>query len=72
MSAIAVAFIGALSNAQSLCLTYSWMRWLCDLGNVPQGIITGVLPPVLLAVINLLLPVILRREWAGESFTITF
>lgn len=64
-----VAFLGALSNATQLCLTYSWMRWLCATPNVVQGIITGVLPPVLLAVINLLLPIILRRElWSCWAF----
>jgi hypothetical protein len=43
------------------------MAWLCDLGSIPQGIITGVVPPVLLALVNLLLPVILRREFEGAS-----
>jgi hypothetical protein len=59
---IAVAFIGALSNAQSLCLTYSWMAWLCDLPSVVQGIITGLVPPVLLALVNMVLPFILRSK----------
>ncbi|EIW55322.1 DUF221-domain-containing protein [Trametes versicolor FP-101664 SS1] len=58
--AIPVAFIGVVSNVHSLCATYSWLAWLCDLPPVIVGIISGILPPALLAVLNMLLPIILR------------
>ncbi|KAI0642619.1 DUF221-domain-containing protein [Trametes meyenii] len=58
--AIPVAFIGAVSNIHSLCSTYGWLAWICDLPPVIVGIISGILPPALLAVLNMLLPIILR------------
>ncbi|KAA1472080.1 DUF221-domain-containing protein [Dentipellis sp. KUC8613] len=58
--AFPVAFVGAVSNVHSLCTTYSWLAWLCKLPKVVVGIISGILPPVLLAVLFLLLPIVLR------------
>jgi len=55
-----VAFIGAISNVDTLCTTYSWLAWLCPLNSIVKGIIGGILPPVLLAVLNMLLPIVLR------------
>ncbi|EPQ57465.1 DUF221-domain-containing protein, partial [Gloeophyllum trabeum ATCC 11539] len=58
--AIPVAFVGAVSNIHSLCATASWLAWICRLPSVVVGIIQGILPPALLAVLSLLLPVVLR------------
>jgi calcium permeable stress-gated cation channel len=58
--AFPVAFVGAVSNIHALCLTYSWLSWVCKLPDVVVGIISGILPPVLLAVLMMLLPIILR------------
>ncbi|KAI0739087.1 DUF221-domain-containing protein [Daedaleopsis nitida] len=58
--AIPVAFVGAISNVHSLCTTYSWLAWLCDLPPVVVGIISGILPPTLLAILMMMLPIILR------------
>lgn len=58
--AFPVAFVGAVSNIHSLCMTYHWLAWICNLPPVVVGIITGILPPVLLAVLMMLLPIILR------------
>ncbi|KAI0676509.1 DUF221-domain-containing protein [Trametes maxima] len=58
--AIPVAFVGAVSNIHSLCTTYKWLAWMCDLPSVIVGIISGILPPALLAVLNMLLPIVLR------------
>lgn len=63
-----VAFIGALSSVTTLTNTYTWLSWLDFLENdgfgytLLRGVVTGVLPPVLLALLMLLLPTILRRE----------
>jgi hypothetical protein len=56
------SFIGALSNLSRLCPRWPWLAWLCEAPSIVRGVIQGVLPPVLLAVLNLLLPIILRRE----------
>ena len=55
-----VAFVGVVSNVHSLCTTYSWLAWLCKLPDVVVGIISGILPPALLAVLMMLLPIVLR------------
>ena len=57
--AIPVTFVGLVSNIGTLC-SQSWLAWICKLPAVVQGIITGVLPPALLAVLFMLLPIILR------------
>ncbi|KAJ8075602.1 phosphate metabolism protein 7 [Marasmius tenuissimus] len=57
---IPVAFVGAVSNVYSLCSTYRWLNWICSLPSVVVGIISGILPPVLLAVLFMLLPIVLR------------
>ncbi|RPD56035.1 DUF221-domain-containing protein [Lentinus tigrinus ALCF2SS1-6] len=67
--AIPVAFIGVVSNVHSLCATYSWLAWLCDLPPVIVGIISGILPPALLAILMLLLPIILRLLARFEGMT---
>lgn len=55
-----VAFVGAVSNVHALCDTASWLAWICRLPGVVVGIISGILPPALLAVLMLLLPIVLR------------
>lgn len=60
------AFIGALSSVTSLTEEYTWMAWIR--GDSPgkrvlQGVITGILPPILLPLINMLLPSVLRGEF---------
>ncbi|KAJ3482345.1 hypothetical protein NLJ89_g12144 [Agrocybe chaxingu] len=57
---IPVAFVGVISNIYTVCSTASWLAWICDLPKVVVGIISGVLPPVLLAVLMMLLPIVLR------------
>lgn len=57
---IPVAFVGGVSNIESLCTTASWLAWICTIPKAALGIIEGVLPPVLLAVLFALLPVVLR------------
>jgi hypothetical protein len=64
--AIPVAFIGALANVAGLVKTYPWMSWLLGTSGAKrllQGVITGILPPVLLALVNQFLPSLLRCEY---------
>ena len=62
-----VAFIGLLSSISSLIDAYPWLSWLSFLEGestgkkILQGLISGVLPPILLALLNMVLPFILRR-----------
>lgn len=58
--AVPVAFVGAVSNVHALCNQFGWLSWICKLPSVVVGIISGILPPALLAVLMLLLPIILR------------
>jgi Calcium-dependent channel, 7TM region, putative phosphate len=67
--AIPVAFAGAVSNVDKLCNTYHWLAWVCNTSSTVQGIIQGVFPPVLLAVLFLLLPYFLRGLAWFENIT---
>lgn len=58
--AFPVAFVGAVSNIHALCTTYKWLAWICKLPSPIVGIISGILPPVGLAILMMLLPIILR------------
>ncbi|KIK93365.1 hypothetical protein PAXRUDRAFT_34109 [Paxillus rubicundulus Ve08.2h10] len=58
--AFPVAFVGIISNIEGLCVRYSWLAWLCTIPKVVLGIIEGILPPVMLAVLMMLLPIVLR------------
>ncbi|GAA5875622.1 hypothetical protein JCM1840_003281 [Sporobolomyces johnsonii] len=55
-----VAFVGLISNVSALCISAPWLSWLCKLPTPVNGIIQGSLPPVALAVLFILLPIILR------------
>ncbi|KDQ31952.1 hypothetical protein PLEOSDRAFT_1074367 [Pleurotus ostreatus PC15] len=57
---IPVAFVGVISNIGQLCIEFAWLAWLCKLPKPVYGIIAGILPPVLLAVLMMLLPIVLR------------
>ncbi|ORY30595.1 hypothetical protein BCR39DRAFT_529076 [Naematelia encephala] len=58
--AVPVAFVGLVSNVDTLCAKASWLAWICTLPKPALGIIKGVLPPVLLSLLFSLLPVVLR------------
>ncbi|KDN38248.1 hypothetical protein RSAG8_09647, partial [Rhizoctonia solani AG-8 WAC10335] len=60
--AIPVSFVGVISNVAQFCVKYTWtprMQWLCNLPDVAIGIVGGILPPVALAILMILLPIIL-------------
>ncbi|KZO95372.1 DUF221-domain-containing protein [Calocera viscosa TUFC12733] len=54
-----VAFVGAISNVNHLC-SYSWLSWICRLPSVVVGVISGILPPLGLAILMMMLPIVLR------------
>lgn len=57
---VITGFVGIVSNVQGLATNVPWLGWLNKIGSVPVGIIQGVLPTVLLAVLNILLVMFLR------------
>ncbi|KAG9125185.1 hypothetical protein FRC07_008627, partial [Ceratobasidium sp. 392] len=57
---IPVAFVSIISNVSQFCVKVEWLHWLCGLPSVVIGIISGVLPPVALAILFMLLSIVLR------------
>lgn len=68
--AIPVAFVGLVSNISYL-MTYSWLQWLEKIPDAIMGVVSGLLPSVLLAVLMSLVPIIMRlcAKLAGEPST---
>ncbi|KAG4303588.1 hypothetical protein PCANB_000253 [Pneumocystis canis] len=58
--AFPVAFVGSLSNVISLSKKFSWLEFLGNLSRSVSGLITGLLPSVLLAIIMAAVPIIMR------------
>lgn len=57
--AIPVAFVGLVSNITYL-ESYSWLAWLKAIPTVIMGVVSGLLPSVLLALLMSLVPVFMR------------
>jgi hypothetical protein len=58
--AIPVTFAGGLSNLSGMCTQVSFLSWVCTLPKPVLGIIQGAAPPIAIAVLFILLPIILR------------
>jgi len=67
--AVPVAFAGAVSNVDTLCVNYQWLAWVCNTPPTVQGIIQGVFPPLFIAILFLLLPYFLRALAWFENIT---
>ncbi|KAF2005619.1 DUF221-domain-containing protein [Amniculicola lignicola CBS 123094] len=57
---IPVSFTGALSQINELTKTLPWLKWLNNLPVWAISFIQGVLPPLFLAILFAVLPIILR------------
>ena len=66
--AIPTAFVGSISNITYLTNLLPWLNFIYNLPSQLLGIITGLLPPVILAIWLSLLPFILRVacQWQGH------
>lgn len=66
---IPVALIGGISSVTTLKDTYSWLSWLNAVPPSLLGVISGLLPTILLAVLMALLPIFLRlaAKFAGSA-----
>ncbi|OSS44008.1 hypothetical protein B5807_11373 [Epicoccum nigrum] len=58
--AIPVAFVGVISNINYLAERFSWLSWILDIPKVILGVVTGLLPTVMLAVLMALVPIFCR------------
>ncbi|KAH8650341.1 hypothetical protein BGZ60DRAFT_550848, partial [Tricladium varicosporioides] len=58
--AVPVTIIGLLSQIKYLADVVSWLQWIETLPNWLVGVIQGVLPPALLAVITAAVPIAIR------------
>lgn len=54
------AFTTSISNVSNLCVTVTWLGWLCTAPPPVNGIIQGVLPPVVLMLLFMLVPPVFR------------
>jgi calcium permeable stress-gated cation channel len=66
--AIPTAFVGSISNISYLTNRLPWLRFIYKMPSQLLGIITGLLPSVMLAIWMSLLPFILRIacKWQGH------
>ncbi|KAG7661895.1 uncharacterized protein J8A68_004590 [[Candida] subhashii] len=58
--AIPVAFVGVISNITYLTEKVSWLRWILNLPPSLLGIVTGILPTAMLAILMMILPMFIR------------
>ncbi|KAF1358509.1 DUF221-domain-containing protein [Lizonia empirigonia] len=58
--AVPVAFVGLISNINYLAQRFSWLSWILDIPQVILGVVTGLLPSVMLAVLMALVPIFCR------------
>lgn len=63
-----IAFVGALTNINYLTRTVPFLSFINDIPSVILGVVTGLLPTIILAVCILLVPIICRQlaKLAGE------
>lgn len=59
-----VAIVGIISNVNYLTANVPFLRWIDDIPQVILGLVTGLLPSVMLAVLMSLVPIICRRKFS--------
>jgi calcium permeable stress-gated cation channel len=59
---IPVALVGIISNVNYLTENVSFLAWIDDIPSVILGVVTGLLPTVLLAALMALVPIICRSK----------
>jgi calcium permeable stress-gated cation channel len=65
---IPTAFVGSISNVTYLTNELPWLRWIYKLPSQLLGIITGLVPSIMLALWLAILPFVLRVacKWQGH------
>jgi hypothetical protein len=71
--AVPVAFVGLISNINYLADRFSWLQWILSIPKVILGVVTGLLPTVMLAILMALVPIFCRflAKTAGYGKFIT-
>lgn len=59
--AIPVAFVGVISNITYLTNKLPWLRWILNLPPQLLGLVTGLLPVIMLSILMALLPIFIRH-----------
>lgn len=62
-----VAFVGAISQVSYLSQTVPFLKFIGDFPPWILGLISGILPPLFLAILMALLPIILRSKFISKS-----
>ncbi|OJD37492.1 phosphate metabolism protein [Diplodia corticola] len=67
--AFPMAFVGLLSQLDSIADAVHWLRWVANLPKLVKSLAQGALPPALQAVLLLVLPMIIRLlvDFSGVS-----
>lgn len=60
--AVPVAFVGLVSQINYLTGQFTWLEWINSIPSVILGVVTGLLPVIMLAVLMSLVPIICRRK----------
>ena len=55
-----MTFIGFISDFDSVCGTYRWLNWVCNIPPVIKTFFQGFLSTVLLLALIMIVPIILR------------
>ncbi|KAF1950638.1 DUF221-domain-containing protein [Byssothecium circinans] len=58
--AVPVAFVGAVSQINYLTAQFSWLGWINSIPSVILGVVTGLLPVIMLAILMALVPIVCR------------
>lgn len=58
--AIPVAFVGVISNVNNLTEKLTWLRWIQNMPDWLLGVITGLLPTIMLSLLMTILPMFIR------------
>ncbi|CEJ58432.1 hypothetical protein PMG11_07087 [Penicillium brasilianum] len=66
--AIPTAAVGAISNIDALTDKVPWLKFILSVPSWIRGVITGLLPVVLMSILMALVPIILRimAKWGGD------
>lgn len=64
--AIPTAVVGAISNINFITDKVHFLRFINDVPDFIKGVITSLLPTVLMSILMALLPIILRRQLAPK------
>jgi uncharacterized membrane protein len=64
-----VAFVGVVSQINYLTEQFPWLGWINDIPSVILGVVTGLLPVVMLAILMALVPIVCRCKCIRFPFS---